>query len=276
MRSFHVQNLGHTSDSVCTIIRLGKGEEMKKIIVPLLISTIFLFACTITIPTPNVTEPPVVANTTCNNLSFYLDPLLGSGYSCETILENPEGIEVIPQYTKLTINGYPLSGMFFEAHIMVFPIQRYTELMPDAIPAKVSLLQTLTAGGAIGDDLPFLPLFNAAQLFHAQYRVVPFTNGDGIRYLTEFAQYYAPINNHDIFYTYQGISQDGLYWVTAIFPINNAILAANSDNPPAGMENNYDSYTSGIADQLNSQTTDSFTPSLTSLDNLVGSIAIAP
>ncbi len=249
---------------------------MKKLIVPLLLSTVFLFACTITIPTPTVTEPPVVANTTCNNLSFYLNPLLGSGNSCETIPENPEGIEVAPQYTKLTISGYPLSGMFFEAHIMVFPIQRYTELMPDAIPGRVSSLQALTAGGAIGDGLPFLPLFNAAQMFHAQYRVVPFQNGNGIRYLTEFAQYFAPINNHDIFYTYQGLSNDGLYWVTAIFPINNAILPPNSDNPPAGIENNYDSYTSGIADQLNAQTADSFTPTLTLLDALVGSITITP
>ncbi len=87
--------------------------------IPYILLALMLFACTIpTIPTqpaatlppvpttpPGPTSPPeptntivpteppgVVANVTCNELSFYLDPTLASGYNCETIPATTEGI----------------------------------------------------------------------------------------------------------------------------------------------------------------------------------------
>jgi hypothetical protein len=229
-----------------------------------------------------VTEPPaLVTNVTCNKLAFYLDPALASGYNCETIPESTEGMEIYPQYTMLTLQGYVLSGKFFTPHFSVFPVQRYTELLPDFIPGDVSGLQTLIGGGATGDSLPFLPSFNAAQVFHAQYQVLPFASGSGIRYLTLYAQYFAPVNNHDLFYTYQGLTSDGQYWVSAILPINNPILPANGDNPPGDLSwdefnNNYGPYITDMIDQLNSATSGSYTPTLAALDTLVGSITIQP
>ena len=229
---------------------------------------------------PTETTGPV-ANVTCNELSFYLDPALASGYNCETVPESAEGIEITPQYTNITFQGYILSGKFFEAHISVFPVQRYSQLLPDNIPGQVTDLQALIGGGPTGNSLPLLPIFNAAQVFHAQYQVVPFTNGGGIRFITLYAQYYAPINNHDLFYTYQGLTTDGLYWVSAILPINNPILPANGDTPPGGMSQeqfsaNYVSYLTDLTSQLNSQASDSYTPSLAALDALVASIKIQP
>ncbi|HEX7541208.1 MAG TPA: hypothetical protein VF352_03680, partial [Anaerolineales bacterium] len=139
----------------------------------------------------------------------------------------------------------------------------------------------LIGGGATGDTLPLLPSFNAAQIFHAQYQVLPFASGGGIRYLTEYAQYYAPVNNNDLFYTYQGLTSDGKYWVSAILPINNPILPANAVNPPGGLSwdefnNNYGPYITDMIDQLNSQTSGSYTPTLAALDALVTSITIQP
>jgi hypothetical protein len=223
-----------------------------------------------------VTETPTgpQANVTCKELSFYLDPALASGYTCETVTESPEGMEIYPQYTNLTLTGYVLAGKFFEPHISIFPVQRYSELSPNLIPGRISDLQALLGGGAVGVNLPFLPTFNAAQVFHAQYQVLPFSSGGGIRYLTEYAQYFAPVNNTDLFYTYQGLTNDGKYWVSAILPINNPILPADASNPPDG--NNFDSYISDMTTQLNSQSPDSYTPSLTALDQLVSSITIQP
>jgi hypothetical protein len=221
------------------------------------------------------------ANVTCDELSLYLDPALASGYDCETIPESPDGMEIYPQYTSLTLSGYILSGKFFEAHISVFPVQRYTELIPDLIPGRITDLQALISGGATGDPLPFLPIFNAAQVFHAQYQVLPFVSGGGIRYLTEYAQYFAPINNTDLFYTYQGLSTDGKYWVSVILPVNNPILPADATNPPGGLSwddfnNNFDPYITDMMSQLDSQASDGYTPSLTALDIMVSSITIQP
>jgi hypothetical protein len=276
---------------------------MKRSIYILVILSILMFACNISIAgtppvvtelpvgddtpvvftaTPVVTEPPVpITNVTCNELAFYLDPLLASGYNCETVPESPEGMEVNPQYTSLTLQGYVLSGKFFEPHISVFPVQRYDELLPDFVPGRVSDLQALISGGATGDSLPLLPSFNAGQVFHAQFRVFPFVSGGGIRYLTEYAQYYAPVNNNELFYTYQGLTSDGKYWVSAILPINNPILPANADNPPNGVSwdefnNNFESYITDMTNQLNSQTSDSYNPTLAALDALVASITIQP
>jgi len=283
---------------------------MKKGIYPIAILSVTMFACNIsTTVTPTVaTQPPVPqpgqvtdtpvlpsdtpimptdtpgvqTNTTCNELAIYLDPTLASSYTCETIPESPEGIETYPQYTKLTLQGYPLSGKFFTPYISILPVQRYIELLPDFIPGQVAALQALVSGGALGDkDLPFLPSLNAGQMFHAQYQVLPFGSGGGVRYLTLLAQYYAPINNHDLFYTYQGVTNDGKYWVSAILPINNPILPDNGDTPPGGQTwdqftNNYSSYIADLTVQLNSQASGNYTPSLAMLDALVSSITVQP
>jgi hypothetical protein len=286
---------------------------MKRLAYLLIILSIMVFACNIsttnipptttmpTVPTlpptntvtPTVSETPVVivapeattapmpANLTCNELSLYLDPLLASGFKCETNPEVSEGMDVAPQYTKVTLEGYVLSGKFFTPYIMVLPIQRYTELLPDVVPGRVSALQALIGGGPVVEPLPFLPTFNAAQIFHAQYLNLPFASGGGIRYLTEYAQYFAPVNNYDLFYTYQGLTNDGKYWLTAILPINNPILPDTPDILPGGMSmedfnNNYVSYITDMMNQLNAQISDSYSPSLTALDLLVASISIQP
>ncbi len=281
---------------------------MKRLFYSIAMITILLFACSIpSTPTqPAVTQPPVpttppvptsppvptitsipteppgvVANVTCNELAFYLDPTLASGYNCETIPASTEGMEITPQYTKLTLQGFVLSDKFWDAHISILPVAQYIPLLPDTIPGQVTALQVLIGGGPAGDNLPLLPIFNAAQVFHAQYQVTPFGNGSGIRYITLYAQYFAPINNHDLFYTYQGLTTDGLYWVSAILPINNAILPVNADTMPGGVSQeefaaNYVSYLTDITNQLNSQPSGSFTPTLAALDALVASITIQP
>jgi hypothetical protein len=233
--------------------------------------------------TPAATEPPVPqTNVNCNELALFLDPVLASGYDCKTIPEvSGEGFDVNPQYTELSLQGYPLSDRFFTPRIDVFPVQRFSELAPDAVNPDVTALQALIGGGAVGASLPLLPIFNAAQEFHAQYKVLAFANGSGIRYLVQYAQYYAPINNHDMFYTFQGLTSDGKYWISAILPISNPILPVNGDSPPNGQSwddfgNNFATYIADLITQLNSQPPENYSPTITMLDALVTSIRIQP
>ena len=157
---------------------------MKRFVFPLIFLAIMMFACNIsTTGTPTVapqptaqppgevtatppgpTETPTLqTNTTCNELSIYLDLALASDYTCETIAESPEGFETYPQYTKLTLKGYPLTGTFLKPSISVLPVHRYTELLPDSLPGQVATLQDLIGGGVPSDKgLPFLPTLNAA------------------------------------------------------------------------------------------------------------------
>ena len=279
---------------------------MKRLVYFFAILSILMFSCSIpstatptTLPLitepPQVTEPPVVTeaptaagipvpapNVTCFELSLYLDPALASSTTCEVIPESTLEMDTHPQYTTLILQDYPLQNKFFPATISVFPVQAYGILRPDYLPGLVTELQALIAGGLPGTSgLPFLPIFNAAQAFHSNYNLTPFVNGGGIRFLTLYAQYTAPVNNQDLFYTYQGLTTDGQYWVSAILPINHVILPETADPPPGGMtwdqfSANYDVYLPGMVTQLEAQLPDSFTPTLTALDALVSSISIQP
>jgi len=236
---------------------------------------------------PAATEPPAPqTNVICNELSLFLDPALASGFGCQTLPEvsgqdNP-GFEVNPQYTELTLTGYVLSDRFFTPKISVYPVQRFSELLPDAIPPKVSALQALIDGGSTGGGgLPLLPDFNAGQEFFAQYKVISFGSGNGIRYVTQYSQFFDPINNHEVFYTFQGLTSDGKYWISAILPISNPILPVDGNNLPNGQSqeefgNNFATYIADLAAQLNSQPPENYSPTITKLDALVASIRIQP
>jgi hypothetical protein len=193
------------------------------------------------------------------------------------------GFAVNPQYTEITFQGYVLADRFFTPHVDVFPVQRFTEIAPDVnIPSRVSALQALIAGGAPGSGaLPLLPIFNAAQEFYAHYQVVPFGTGSGIRYLTQYSQFADPVNNHEMFYSYQGLTSDGTYWISAILPVSLASLPANGDTPPDGQtfeqfSNNFPTYIADVTVKMNAQVDGDFSPTLPMLDALVSSLQVTP
>jgi hypothetical protein len=244
------------------------------------------------LPTDTVAAAPlptdtaaVPTNASCGPLSVYLPPALASSYSCQTIPESadlslpPFGIN--PQYSEIDLSGYPLTDRFMSPHINIYPVQRYRELLPDLVNPRLTALQTLIGGGAPGTaTLPILPIQNAAQFFYAQYAVVAFQNGSGIRYITEYGQAYYPINNHDMWLSYQGLTTDGAYWISMILPISHPSLPANGDTPPGGDWNafydNAQSYFAQVTTDLNAQAPASFAPSIETIDALIQSMIVTP
>jgi hypothetical protein len=282
---------------------------MKRSLACLTILAIVLLACNITTPTtsgitpqPGITDtkgggeeptktstetiavtvtdtPTPATNVSCNELSFYLDPTLATSIQCETIPQfiSPTGIGTNPQYTKVSLQGYILSDRFMKPVISVFPLDKFSQLLPDAIHADVTALQAMIAGGAPGsNDLPLLPIQYARQLFFARYNIVAFTNGSGYHIVTEYAQAYYPVNNHDMFFSYQGITSDGKYWISIILPISHPSLPENGDNPPADLYSNPDPYYAQMTSQLNSVQPASFNPSIVKLNALIKTITITP
>lgn len=284
---------------------------MNRIVYPLATLSVLLFACNISsTATPGVvttapaavtattasetstaTQPPIVtdtpapqANASCNEMSLHLDPVLASGFSCTSIPEAADTslppFAINPQYTEITLQGYALGERMMKPHIDVFPVERYGQLIPDTLPTFVTNLQSFINGTAPGtQELPLLPIQNAGQLIHVQYQVIPFANGKGTRFLTEYAQFYDPINNFDMFYTFQGLTSDGKYWISAVLPISNPILPADGKNPPNGQSwdafgSGFPKYLSDISLQLNSQAPGNFSPSIPMLDTLIASIQI--
>lgn len=215
--------------------------------------------------TPTVTHTPTISpNVSCNELTLTLDPGLAASFQCKTVpaagAPDDPYFAINPQYTDVTFQGYILPDTFHHPHVSVFPVQAYSALIPDVINPRVTTLQQLIAGGALpaSDALPLLPIFNAQEEFRAQYKVIAFSSGSGIRYLTQYAQFFDPINNHDMFYSFQGLTSDGKYWISAILPISNSMLPPNGDNPPGGLTwdqfgKQFKTYLADLTEKLNIQ-----------------------
>ena len=81
-----------------------------------------------------------------------------------------------------------------------------------------------------------------------------------------------------IFYTFQGLSSDGKYYVSVIFPISHPELPAVGYEIPGGdfeaFESNYESYITDIEALLNNAPDTAFLPDIQLLDELIESLYV--
>lgn len=237
-------------------------------------------------PIQPTTVPTPPANVTCNELSFYLDPALGSKVMCESVPENsssdiPVNYPFIyPSHTMVTIQDYPLSRTQFPLSIRVYPLNRYSELLPDYIPPRILELKSIISNGTWDMNvIPFLPPNPQVQTFHIHESLLSFNGGKGIRFITDYSDAPFPTSNKSLIYTYQGLTDDGKYWLAITMPIGSPILPDERDTYPEGytfesLLQDYDAYVADVVNALELQAPDSFFPPIDSLDNLVKSIII--
>lgn len=228
-----------------------------------------------------------LANVTCNELSFYMDPALGSGYECETVPESassdiPMDVFIYPAHTELTIQTYPLTQTQFTPQVRIYPVNRFSELLPDVVPRRVSDLESLISSGTWSSgELPFLPPLPMIQTFFSHATVISFNGGQGVRFIADYNESRHPMSNRTIFYTFQGLTNEGMYWVAVTLPISSPSLPADADfnTLPEGYtieswSQNYSSYVSDVKDVLEARAPDSFFPTINSLDSLIRSITV--
>jgi hypothetical protein len=183
--------------------------------------------------------------------------------------------EGTPKYRCLTLQGYPVVNHQFEPQIFVYPVADLAKANETAGKGAADL-QTLLQTRQAGDQLPFLPLSNAAQVLHAQVQYLDFKDGKGVRLLTQLAQGMVAVNNHELIYTFQGLTNDGKYYIAAVLPVTNPVLPASSklSDEQAKALNDYPAYRSGMITLLNQQPSGSFTPDLNKLDAVIRSIEV--
>jgi hypothetical protein len=125
--------------------------------------------------------------------------------------------------------------------------------------------------------LPFLPLLNARQVMHAHVKNLDFKNGQGLRYLTWYSQGVVPVNNYELIYTYQGLTGDGNFYVSAILPVNHPSLPEDgtiTSNEPPEFNSDYDSYLTNVVTNLDQGAANSFFPDISQLDAMISSLEI--
>jgi hypothetical protein len=188
---------------------------------------------------------------------------------------NQEGLPywaIQPAHTEVYFNDYALTDTFHDARIYLYSVDKLTESNP-AAAEQIDALQTMLENPTTEADgtLPMLPLINATQMMQAHLEQLDFANGSGIRYLTQMGQAPAPINNKELFYTFQGLTDDGSIYVAAILPVSNPLLDAATST---GSDTNLVAQIADTARVLNQATEDSFTPSLSQLDAMIASIDV--
>ena len=183
--------------------------------------------------------------------------------------------EAGPQHRRLTLQSYPVSTHLFKPQIFVYPV---TDLAStnEAMSKIATDLQALLQTKQAGNQLPFLPLVNEAQVLQAQVQYLDFKGGKGIRFLTQLAQGMVAVNNNELIYTFQGLTSDGKYYIAAILPVTTPELPADSklSDEQAKALNDYPAYRSGMIALLNQQPAGSFTPNLNQLDTVIRSMEV--
>lgn len=238
-----------------------------------------------TLPAPTDTPPPpqvtveATPNVDFNGIRFYLDLQLAQGVLPELVpaaLGNAAEVvpgEVHPEYTQFTLQGYVLRDTFHAPRLFAYPLNEYRAMDRLAGENADLLLRLLQTKPSTLEELPFLPIWPAASLIQAKVSYLDFKHGSGIRYLTQFAQDVSPIHNSALIYTYQGISNDQLWYVAAVLPVSHPSLPANLDE--AGFEvPNPETYYQQIEAQLSAKADETFVPSLALLDALIASLRV--
>jgi len=226
---------------------------------------------------------PDASRFTYESVGLTLDPAFASGAVGQLVPENPGSAdgpywEVNPQYVSIALDGYPLSGTAQSPVIAVYPVEDFRRLSPQAKTILDNLKDFLALKPASAEQIPFLPVWNAGQTFLSNMQYLDFQNGSGVRFLTIYAQYPAPVNNQDLFYAYQGLTADGRYAVSVILPVNHASLPASADalsiDELQAIAEDYGNYRANAASALSAEPDSSFLPDLAKLDALVQSLNV--
>lgn len=217
-------------------------------------------------------------------ISFSFDESIGINALPATIPMQDMGEEYMPGETypthyEFTFGTYAVGEHFHTPMIIVYPVDEYLAISSYVSDSFDSLQQALATqpSGGVNDALPFLPMWNAGQMFSAKVDYFDFQNGSGVRYLTMYGQATYPVDNSNLFYTYQGMTDDGRFYISAVMPVTHTGLPADGDTIVDDWEtfyNEWDTYITETVDWLNAQDPSSFFPSLTVLDEMMASFLI--
>ena len=229
---------------------------------------------------PSATQPPAQATKPAASTSgpITLDLAgIAQSMTVETVAAVPASpdkprTEVMPQYRRVTLQGYPVSNHRMQPQIFIFPAGDLASANENAGKAAADL-QALLQSRQAGDKLPFLPLDSSLQVMHARVEYLDFKNGKGVAFLTQYNNGIVPINNMQLIYTFQGLTSDGKTYIAAVLPITQADLPATDQaSSIAGAE--FQAAQAKTIAALEQQPGGSFTPDLAKLKAMIQSIAI--
>jgi hypothetical protein len=243
-----------------------------------------------------------------NGVRLSFDPKFVSEVIARTIDESLASAEnasppdtIYPRHIAfelVNVSGAP-SKSFIKADLRVYPVDAFQRAFAADPKTAKDVSQTITRlktllhnrNPSFRGEMPMLPLLSGYLAFRSHTALVRFNGGSGFVFVTQGQQDEIPINNQNLSYEFQGLTDDGHYLVTAEFPVAAPFLEYNRDNANYGgkvhecncfegpryerFKREYRAYVQVIKGRLDSLPAQKFEPSLELYDRLLQSIQIA-
>ena len=231
-----------------------------------------------------IVEPANPPSVDYEGIQFSFETTVAEGVTPETIPGQNMGEDYMPgdtypTYFEFTLDNYAVPSHFHSPVIRVYPVDEYRAISTAAAGNIDALQQALVnrPAGGVNSHLPFLPIWNAAQMFADKVGYFDFQNGSGVRYLTMYGQAVYPLDNQNLFYTFQGLTHDGRYYISAILPVTHAALPMDGSAQIGDwmtFNDNWDTYIHDAINWLEAQDSAAFSPNLSALDSMMASFQI--
>ncbi len=228
--------------------------------------------------TSEPTETPIPPDIVYQNICFSFDESWIGSVSIEQVagMMDPQSPWQSPDHIRFLFGDYPLSNTFHEPQIRVFSVQDFRNVN-DNVATRLDNLRTTIDNQPADPEVYVSHFFNAMQYFAAQEAYLDFQNGSGVRYISQYGQAAVPIGYPEMFYTFQGLTDDNAYYISVIMPVSHPSLPDTSTvTLDQAFYDNWETYIDNTAAQLDGQLPESFVPSLLELDALVATLHIAP
>ena len=139
----------------------------------------------------------------------------------------------------------------------------------------------------VNGDIPRLPDYGGIQTFEAKVEAFPFQSGKGVLFLTQGTQEKAIVNNGHLEYDFQGISEDGKYYILA--QLSPKVLFLPDDYHTGKFEDyaipdgiiwsksdlkKYDEYVAKITKRLEKLSADQYEPDLNEMKKIISTLKI--
>lgn len=235
--------------------------------------------------------------------------------------------DVMPAHVAFTLAGYPKphpSPFMRPPEIQVFPVAEYRralaacekEMAASIIRSSAPLsyvsdfddqVRTLKALNAarpapralrawlrrhrgrdfLKSSLPFVPMYDVHEALRAKVSYLDFRGGRGVAFVAQYMMEDTLVSNQALAYVFQGLTDDGEYYVSAAFPVAAPFLPADYSEEEAArrglnqtvlvgtrLERRYRNYLAATARRLEALAPGSYRPGLDGLDGLIRSLAV--
>jgi hypothetical protein len=188
----------------------------------------------------------------------------------------------VPEYTAIRFQDYSDSTGWADTgqFINVYPVMTFPTDSNQPFAQGLQNLRAVLAArpNAPAGNLPMLPIVTASQILRSQVQYLDFPGGSGIRYVTAAGLDVSPLSESALFYTFQGLTSDGGYYIAGVFPVMSGLLPATPEPLNSDQYNqfaaNYPAYIADLTQKLDGLAPQSFSPDLTLLDRLFQSLKI--